>query len=57
MCDFITVTISLWKSQRPALKTKDFWKKFALLVKNRTMHDGFEGFLKQVGYFIISVKW
>ena len=57
MCDFITVTISLWKSERPVSKTEDFWKQFALLVKNRSMHDGFEWFLKQVGCLIISVRW
>ena len=46
MCDFVTVTIKLWKSERPVSKTKGFWKQFALLVKNRSMHDGFEGFFK-----------
>ena len=54
---FNTVTISLWKSERPVSKTDDFWKQFALLVKNRSMHDRFEGFLKQVGCLIISVRW
>ena len=44
MCNFITVTISLWKSEIPVWKTEDFWKQFALLVKNRSMHDGFEEF-------------
>ena len=57
MCDFLTVTISLWKSERPVSKTKDFWKQFGWLVKNGSMHDGFEGFLKQVGCLIISVRW
>ena len=47
---------SLWKSERPVSKLEDFWKQFALLVKNRPMHDGFEGFLKQVGYLIILVN-
>ena len=47
MCYLITVTISLRKSERPVSKTEDFWKQFALLVKNRSMNDGFEGFLKQ----------
>ena len=55
MCYFITVTISLWKSERPV--SEDFWKQFALLVKKRSMHDGFEGFLKQAGCLIISVTW
>ena len=57
MYDFITVTISLRKSKRPVSKADNFWKQFALLVKNRSMHDGFEGFLKQVGCLIISVGW
>ena len=48
MCDFIKVTKSLWKSKRPVSKTEDFWKQSVLLVKNRSMHDGFKGFLKQV---------
>ena len=56
MCDFITVTISLWKSERPVSKTEDFWKQFTLLVKNRSMYDGFEGFLKQVDCLIVSVR-
>ena len=56
MRDFITVTISLRKSERPVSKIEDFWKQFILLVKNRSMHDRFEGFLKQVGYLIISVR-
>ena len=56
MCDFITVTISLRKSERPVSKTEDFRKQFALLVKNRSMHDGFKGFLKQVGCLIILVR-
>ena len=43
MCDFITVTISLWKSERPVSKTKNFWEQFELLFKNRFMHDRFEG--------------
>ena len=57
MCDFITVTMSLWKSERPVSKTEDFWIQFALLVKNRSMYHGFERFLKQVGCLIILVRW
>ena len=57
MYDFITAATSLWKSERPVSKTEDFWKQFALLVKNRSMPDGFEGYLKQVGSLIISVEW
>ena len=41
---FITVTMSLWKSERTVSKTEDFWKQFILLVKNRSIHDGFERF-------------
>ena len=52
MCNFITVKISLWKSERSVSKTEDFWKQFALLVKNKSMHDRFQGFLKQVGYMV-----
>ena len=28
ICDFITVTISLWKTENLVLKTDDFWKQF-----------------------------
>ena len=42
MCDFMTVPISLWKPERPVSKTEDFWKQFALSIKNRSMQDGFE---------------
>ena len=41
---FIKVTMSLCKSERTASKTEVFWKQFILLVKNRSMHDGFERF-------------
>ena len=52
----ITVTISLRKSERLVSKPEDFknfWKEFTLLVKNRSMYDGFEELLKQVVCLII----
>ena len=49
--DLITVTINLWKSEKPVSETKYSRKQFALLLKNRSMHDEFEGFFKQVRLF------
>ena len=55
MCNFITVTTSLWKTERPVSKSEDFWKQFAFFVKNKSMHDEFERLLKQVGCLIIPI--
>ena len=43
ICSFIILVINLWKSERPGSETVDFWKQSALLVKKRSIHDGFEG--------------
>ena len=43
--DFITVTITLWKSDNPVSTTVDFWKLFGQFVRNRSIHNEFVGFL------------
>ena len=43
--DFITVPISLLKSDKPVSTAVDFWKLFGQFVRNRSIHDRFAGLL------------
>ena len=56
---FIIVTISFWKSDRPVSKVKQSSKHFELLVKNKSIQEGFLTFLKQVGTLFgeFSLYW
>ena len=44
---FKIVTTNLWKSDRPVSIVRVFWNNLGELVKKRSMHDGFSGFLHQ----------
>ena len=45
---FKTVNIILWKSHITVAKMEVFWKLWTLFIRNRSMHLGFPGLLKQV---------
>ena len=53
---FITVTVSLWKSDRPVSKVKQSSKHFELLLRNKSIQDGLLTFLKQVDSLFHQVQ-
>ena len=46
---FSTVTTNLGKSEIPASTVDVFWKCLVQFARNKSMHDGLLGFLKQFG--------
>ena len=50
-----SVITILWKSVISISIATTFWKDYALFVINKSIHDGFLGFLKQVSEYIMDM--
>ena len=57
---FSTVTTNLWKSEVTVSIVDVSWKYLERFIRNKSMHDGLFGFLKQVGSLldlkIVSIR-
>ena len=50
-----SVITILWKSVISISIATTFWKDYALFVINKSIHDGFLGFLKQVSEYVMDM--
>ena len=52
-----TVSVNLWKSNKPVSKVCDFKNDLGKFVRSKSIHDGLTRFLKHVGSLIKLCRW